>query len=283
MILTSSPVRCRFCGDPSAIATVKIEFARFLQAFTADVKLATSALKSARDEQPSLEGEFETFCRLRTLQQKQQSQQLGANRDMNLVALVEFNKRLTMALQAHEACIRAQINTYNVLERFVQHTSTTVTSRLDAPLDVYLENAKKGQRLYAWLLRTNPSAPQIAQSFAHFCKHVLHDNALAEQYDGAGNGAGSVFDGSRSDGGSSFHKSATTSMASSSTTLRTFVPLSNKAAARELQTKLRWGAFALALFALSILLFSHIVVAAASDAESLLQDAGIQRKLSVDA
>ena len=54
------------------IASVKIEYARFLQVFTADVNLATAALESARKEKPSIEGQFEVFSRCRGLQQKRQ-------------------------------------------------------------------------------------------------------------------------------------------------------------------------------------------------------------------
>jgi len=47
-------------------------YARFLQAFTGNTDLATSALESARDGLPSLEGDFELFCRLRSVQEKRQ-------------------------------------------------------------------------------------------------------------------------------------------------------------------------------------------------------------------
>lgn len=209
-------------------------YARFLQAFTADVALAMSALESAKAEMPSLEGEFETFSRLRTLQQKQQvsvkpmvwqapavpiwyshrcrgvlfvcsffyfqSQVLGAERDMNMIALVEYNKRLTTALEAHEQCLRAQLAAYDIMRRG-KNALESVPPRLEPHLDVWQANSHKARKMYLRLLRTNPQASHLGTVFSQFCRDVIHDNTLAEQY---GNPSGQGTYSGRSAGQSSY-------------------------------------------------------------------------------
>ena len=61
-----------------AVAEIKIAFAVFLQAYTGDVNLATAALDAANLAEPSLEGEFELFSRIRRLQQMRQAASLGS-------------------------------------------------------------------------------------------------------------------------------------------------------------------------------------------------------------
>ena len=65
------------CGE-RAVAEIKIAFAVFLQAYTGDVNLATTALDAANLAEPSLEGEFELFSRIRRLQQMRQAASLGS-------------------------------------------------------------------------------------------------------------------------------------------------------------------------------------------------------------
>ena len=67
-------------SDPRvrAVALIKIAFAVFLQSYTGDVNLATVALQAAGRAEPSLEGEFELFSRMRRLQQLRQAASLGS-------------------------------------------------------------------------------------------------------------------------------------------------------------------------------------------------------------
>ena len=89
-------------------------YARFLQVFTADVNMATAALETAAHEQPSFEGEFEVFSRCKALQQKRQSQNLGADKDMNLIAIVGACTVICQRAVVHQHSLPLAVDTCRV-------------------------------------------------------------------------------------------------------------------------------------------------------------------------
>ena len=282
-----------FCDDPTDIANVKIEYARFLQVFTADVNLATSALESAKKDMPSIEGEFEVFSRMRGLQQKRQSQSLGAERDLNLIALVEYGKRIATALDEHKASLLNQHRIFRFLKR-TQHTLDSEDDAAAERLGVYIEamtaSARKANRLYTRLLLTHPSAPHLGAIYNRFALDVLNDTALASRYsdDDAGS-AGGASAGAGSAGASTSGLSAgristdARHSGSATTSLRVFVPRTRARELSFLDTQFQCGTLLLLAIAITMFVTTRVVLSGTSADVSFLGTAGKMQTLAISA
>ena len=280
-----------FCDDPTDIANVKIEYARFLQVFTADVNLATSALESAKKDMPSVEGEFEVFSRMRGLQQKRQSQSLGAERDLNLIALVEYGKRITTALDEHKTALLNQHRIFKCLKH-IHHTldadDDTAAERLGVYIEAMTASTRKANRLYARLLLTHPSAPNLGSIFNRFALDVLNDEALASRYsdDDAGSagassaGGGSAWGGQSAISGGGMSKATRGGAVHS---LRVFVPRTRAKELSFLDTQFQCGTLLLLGIAGAMFVTTRMVLSATSADVSFLGTAGKMQTLVVSA
>jgi len=280
-----------FCDDPTDIANVKIEYARFLQVFTADVNLATAALESAKKDMLSLEGEFEVFSRVRGLQQKRQSQNLGADRDMNLIALVEYSKRISTALDEHKTALMNQCRMFRFLKQ-VHHNldpeDDTTAERLGHYIEAMTASTRAANRLYSRLLLSHPSAPNLGSIYNRFALDVLNDETLANNYsedDAMSAGAGSA---GLESAGASYYVRSTASQntrlsITDGLTLRTFVPRTRAKEVSFLDTQFQCGTLLLLAIAAAIFATTHVVLSDTSADVSFLGTAGKMQTLTISA
>ena len=174
----------RFSFDPKDIAVVKIEYARFLGVYTADVALASAALTSAQQAEPSWAGEFEVFTRLRSLKQKAevrwawrlrlavlfphadmhmgcQSASIGADKGLDLITLVEHRKRLDSALTHHRTALVHGVRVFSSLQA-ADNGDGTMNQRMMAhvgrQVELYKRAASSARRHYRKLMRTRANS-----------------------------------------------------------------------------------------------------------------------------
>merc|ERR1719163_289259 len=270
-----------FGDDPVDIAIVKIAYARFLQVFTADVNMATAALETAAHEQPSFEGEFEVFSRCKALQQKRQSQNLGADKDMNLIAIVEYEKRLEMALVAHKAAANARLTLVQTLTRFKELSVTSdedravMAERIGGLVQTMRNHIVDAHWQYSRLMRTHPNAPNLGRMFRHFCRHMLQDEAMASQF--------SSDDGGTHDGYSEVGthvtgagQSVMTSLTSGLESLRSLQPRTRTKEVSFLTVAFKIGTAMLMAVAVGIFVVAQVEISAAGAELSTLSKATTQ-------
>jgi len=166
-----------FAEDAVDIARVKIEYARFLQVYTGDVKLATGALEGALRERPSFEGEYQVFSRTRRLQEKRQSQATDADASMNQLAMVDYARRLRSALHTHEHAL----SDLQQLLRDIHRHKGTLLERADAMADKLgvriasmAKNTARAHQQYRKLLVTHANGPGLHDVYRRFRRDVLH-------------------------------------------------------------------------------------------------------------
>ena len=191
-----------FAEDAVDIAHVKIEYARFLQVYTADVNHSTGALEGALRERPTIEGAFQVFTRIRRLQKKRQSQNTDTERTMNQVVMVEYTKRLRLALHAHGKALDYMTKLLSTINRHrgsAQFESDSMAERLGLLIQSMATAAATADERYKRLLITNPESPGLGRVYRRFCKDVLKNHEMAAQvavstsHDETGSvGAGSV-------------------------------------------------------------------------------------------
>merc|ERR1719163_392294 len=173
-----------FAEDAVDIAHVKIEYARFLQVYTADVNHSTGALEGALRERPTIEGAFQVFTRIRRLQKKRQSQNTDTERTMNQVVMVEYTKRLKLALHAHGKALDYMTKLLSTINRHrgsAQFESDYMTKLLGLLIQSMATAAATADERYKRLLITNPESPGLGQVYRRFCKDVLKNQEMAAQ------------------------------------------------------------------------------------------------------
>jgi len=111
-----------------------------------------------------------------------QSTNLGSDRPMNLIALVEYNKRFEAALKAHETCIREQLAIYSVLAR-THNLQDETARRLEPHLELFQAMSNRASKLYRRLLASNPAGALVAKAASHFYQDVQHDPAFAATFE----------------------------------------------------------------------------------------------------
>jgi len=163
-----------FAGDAADIALVKIEYARFLQVYTADVNMAMTALGEAGRERPSVEGEFQVAARHRILVKKRQAQEGG---DMVQATLMAGQAPiLRQAARHHKAAMQAQLKIVKFVEgkgrkkkpRYVARTVSNLIAKVST-------QAAKADQLYRKLLSSRTAIPGLPSLYRRFCLDVLRD------------------------------------------------------------------------------------------------------------
>ena len=198
----------RFSFDPKDIAVVKIEYARFLGVYTADVALASAALTSAQQAEPSWAGEFEVFTRLRSLKQKAevrwawrlrlavlfpradmhmgcQSESIGADKGLDLITLVEHRKRLESALKHHRRALVHAIRAYSALhaaELPNGELSERHMASVGREVELFNQAATSAQRHYHKLVKARANRQLLDMSVAMLCCDVMWMVGLCSTY-----------------------------------------------------------------------------------------------------
>ena len=238
-----------FAEDAVDIAQVKIEYARFLQVYTADVNLATGALEGALRERPTLEGSFQVFTRMRRLQKKRQTQNTDAERTMNEVVKIEYTKRLRHALHAHGKALEHMdklLRTVNRHRGSTQFDSDSMAERLGAIVEQMAAASKTADTRYRRLMITNANAPGLNSVYRRFCRDVLKNDEAAAQVLSSGD------DRHSSDGqsvGTGSVGSANTSSTTMAAQMRTYVPRKSSADVAAMDRRFQIGTAVLLLVA----------------------------------
>ena len=238
---------------------------------------------------------------------------------MNLIALVEYGKRLSKAIGCHEAALDDQIKllkTVSVNRGRIEVTDDAMAERLGGYVQSMRESITAANRLYVRLLRTHPNAPHLGAIYGRFVQDLMNDEALAAQFSmdetGTANGsqagskAGSMH-GSKvgSEARFSAKHSLTSGGAGSAITMRTYVsglmrspsqcyglmrtlcwmsrfmPKTRTKEVSFLETQFRVGTLVLLLIAAAIFATTHIMLTMTSEEVSEVGPAGLQRFMCV--
>ena len=150
---------------------------------------------------------------------------------MNLIALVEYGKRLSKAIACHEAALDDQIQllkTVTVNRGRMEVTDDAMAERLGRYVQNMRESITAANRLYVRLLRTHPNAPHLGAIYGRFVQDLMNDESLAAEFsmDETGTASGSQA-GSKvgSEARFSAKHSVTSGGINSATTMRTYVPV----------------------------------------------------------
>jgi len=173
-----------FAHDARDIAVIKIRYAMFLHVYTADVNLANQALESAaRSSELSWEDQYEVFSRLRGLETKRRSQNVGYD-SVQAVASEEFGRRLRRALYSHDRALQAKTQLVTLIHkrRADLLTSSTLSERLGSRLESMSRWAQLANRQYTALNATNTEFLGLAKVCERFALDVLHDPVAAAKY-----------------------------------------------------------------------------------------------------
>ena len=114
-----------------------------------------------------------------------QSQNLGAERDMNLIALVEYGKRLNRAITAHDAALDYQLKLVNTVSSHrgrIELDDDAMAERLGGYVQAMRDSVDTANGLYRRLLTTHPNAPHLGAIYARFCTDLMNDEQLAAQF-----------------------------------------------------------------------------------------------------
>ena len=240
---------------------------------------------------------------------------------MNLIALVEYGKRLSKAIGCHEAALDDQIKllkTVSVNRGRIEVTDDAMAERLGGYVQSMRESITAANRLYVRLLRTHPNAPHLGAIYGRFVQDLMNDEALAAQFSmdetGTANGsqagskAGSMH-GSKvgSEARFSAKHSLTSGGVGSAITMRTYVsglmcspsrcyglmrtlcwmsrfmPKTRTKEVSFLETQFRVGTLVLLLIAAAIFATTHIMLTMTSEEVSEVGPAGLQRFMCVAA
>ena len=104
---------------------------------------------------------------------------------MNLIALVEYGKRLNRAITAHDAALDYQLKLVNTISRHrgrIELDDDAMAERLGGYVQAMRDSVTAANRLYRRLLTTHPNAPHLGAIYARFCTDLMNDEQLAAQF-----------------------------------------------------------------------------------------------------
>jgi len=173
-----------FEDDVDAIAVIKMEYARFLRAYTSDFTLAMAALDSVEKDVASFDAKFLIQKAKESLASLRSEREHGDV--VNEAGLQQYTMELDEAIQDHEKALVARRRLFTHIKRVqgsLNVNDKAAAERMGALIDTSNLYVEKASRRYDRLLREHPRGKHLGTIYAKFCTDVLADPELASMYD----------------------------------------------------------------------------------------------------